>query len=95
MFKPKENRVPHASGVIGRDSLASVAEVVAGARRLRRITFLNTVISILSCVLGMVIMFFMCWNGTAGSVSPTNLLEYMLVMEIVTILTSIIAGFNK
>ncbi len=95
MFKPKENRVPHASGVIGRDSLASVAEVVAGARRLRRITFLNTVISILSCVLGMVIMFFMCWNGTASSVSPTNLLEYMLIMEVVTILTSIIAGFNK
>ena len=95
MFVPKENRVPHASGVIGRDSLLSVAEVVTGARRLRKITLLNVVISILSCILGMVMMFFMCWNGTAGSVSPTNLLEYMLVMEIVTILTSIIAGFNK
>ena len=62
-----------------------------GARRLRIITGINTVISVVTAVLGMLIMLLFARLGAGGSVSPSSLCEYMLAMEVITVLVSYVA----
>lgn len=88
--KPAE--VPHAAAVMLRDITSAFADTVACARKLRSTAVINTAVSVLTTVLGMVIMFFMCWKGNAESVSPVNLTEYMLAMEAVIIIISQTTG---
>ena len=69
----------------------TVAETVISARRLRIVAGINTVISVVTAILGMLIMLLFARLGAGGSVSPSSLCEYMLAMEIITILVSYVA----
>ena len=84
-------KVPHTAAVSVHSTPGTVAETVIGARRLRIITGINTVISVVTAVLGMLIMLLFARLGAGGSVSPSSLCEYMLAMEIITILVSYVA----
>ena len=84
-------KVPHAAAVSVHSTPGTVAETVIGARRLRIIAGINTVISVVTAVLGMLIMLLFARLGAGGSVSPSSLCEYMLAMEVITILISYVA----
>ena len=84
-------KVPHTAAVSVHSTPGTVAETVIGARRLRIITGINTVISVVTAVLGMLIMLLFARLGAGGSVSPSSLCEYMLAMEVITILVSYVA----
>ncbi len=81
LTKDETDAVPHSAAVLSRDIPTAFADTIAAARRLRLITVVNTVLSVVTTLLGMVIMFFMCWKGSAESVSPFNLAVYMLACQ--------------
>jgi len=81
-------RVPHALAVSVHSTPGSVAETLITAKRLRIISSINTLLSIATTFIGMVIVFFLCRTGSESSVSPTNLCEYMLAMEFIILLVS-------
>ncbi|MBR6950686.1 MAG: hypothetical protein IKH56_03010 [Oscillospiraceae bacterium] len=81
-------KVPHAAAVSVHSTPGTAAETVIGARRLRIVAGINTVISVVTSLLGMLIMLLFARLGAGGSVSPSSLCEYMLAMEIITILVS-------
>ena len=84
-------KVPHVAAVSVHSTPGTVAETVISARRLRIVAGINTVISVVTAVLGMLIMLLFARLGAGGSVSPSSLCEYMLAMEIITILVSYVA----
>ena len=81
LTKDETDAVPHSAAVLSRDVPTAFADTIAAARRLRFITVVNTVLSVTTTLMGMVIMFFMCWKGSAESVSPSNLAVYMLACQ--------------
>lgn len=88
----KPAAVPHSAAVMLRDITSTFADTVASARRLRTTAVINTAVSVFTTILGMVIMFFLCWKGATESISPVNLAEYMFAMEVVVIIISQTVG---
>ena len=81
-------KVPHTAAVSVHSTPGTTAETMIGARRLRIVSGINTVISVVTTILGMLIMLLFARLGASGSVSPSSLCEYMLAMEVITILVS-------
>ena len=81
-------KVPHAAAVSVQTTPGTMAETLISAKRLRVISRINTVFAVLSTILGMLIMLVFARVGTDASVSPSNLCEYMLAMEVIVILIS-------
>ena len=84
-------KVPHAAAVSVHSTPGTVAETVIGARRLRIVAGINTVVSAVTTILGMLIMLLFARLGAGGSVSPSSLCAYMLAMEVIIILVSHVA----
>lgn len=83
-----QEKVPHAAAVSVHPTPGCFAETLVSARRLRVIARINTLFSLITGILGMLIMFVMCRAGSSASVSPTSLCEFMLVMELIVFLLS-------
>lgn len=79
-------RIPDAAAVMIRNTPGVLADLLIRTRRLYTVTRINTIISLISAVLGLLIMLVMCKNGNAFSLSPTSLLEYMLAVEAAVLL---------
>lgn len=75
-----ERAVGRAEAVLCREGLGPLAEAVTGAKRLRTWTMIATIISVVSAIVGLILVFFMCWHGGFTSVSPVTLLLYMIAM---------------
>ena len=73
----KEGRM---SAVLVREGLGPFAEVLTGGRLLKSAALVATVLSIISAAFGVLLVFYMCWSGAFLSVSPGNLMIFMLCM---------------
>lgn len=66
--------------VLARDGLGPYSQTVTGGRLLRSASFLATILSVASALVGVLIMFFMTLTGAFSSASPGNLIIFMLCM---------------
>jgi hypothetical protein len=65
------------SAIMSREGLGHFVELVRGGRQLKAMTAISVMISVFGAVLGLLIMFFICWNGAYASGSPANTLTFM------------------
>ncbi len=76
--------VPHTSAVLARFNPKLYADTLNAALSLRKVTVVNTIISLITTIAGILLAFFMCLKGASGAASPTSLTEYMLAAQIIT-----------
>ncbi len=75
-----------AAAVICREGLGPYAEVIIGGIQLKNIATITTVASIVSSVIGMLLVTFICWRDELATVSAGNILIMMLAVQIATLL---------
>ena len=88
-FPPVERRrelsapnQPHGDtlcAVLCREGLYPFAEAVVCAKRLRRVTRLGAVLCCVSSALGLFLTTYLVWVSAYGSLSPLNLLLFLLM----------------
>jgi len=66
------------AALLAREGLGPYAEAITGGRLLRSAALIATIVSVVSAAVGVIFMFFMCWNGAFISARPGNLLLFML-----------------
>ncbi len=72
-----EQTVP--SAVLSREGLAPMIEASETASRLCTTARLCTILSVIGSVMGLVIMFFLCWAGSFDAASASNAVSFMLL----------------
>ncbi len=83
------------AAVICREGLAPFGEVISGSKRLRLASLVATVVSVLASVVGMLLVFFLCWSGAFSSAGAGTVLIYMLLALVLDIVASHLAGYNR
>ena len=73
----KEGRM---TAVIVREGLGPYAEILTGGRLLRSSAMFATILSIISALCGVLLVFYMCWAGAFLSATPGSLIVFMLCM---------------
>jgi len=73
---PSERAKPAA--VLCREGLGPLADIVIGARRLKSAVWWSVIFSLAGSLLGMLIIFLICWLGGLAAASVSNVLVYML-----------------
>ncbi len=74
--------------VLCREGLAPLSETVTGGLRFYQVAKVNTWISVIGAVLGLLLMFYMCWAGAFGSVTNSNILIYSALWLVPILLLS-------
>ena len=87
--------VGRVASVLSREGLGSYGTAISLGILLRRTALLTVVISLVTAVLGVLIMFFVYWNGAYEAARPGNLLIFMLCMLVVDIIACALARFRK
>ena len=80
--------------MIARAGLTPFASAVLGARRLRRVTIRNVVLSTVCAVIGMLLMFYITFAGSYESGAAYNVLLYQLLWTLPVWLLSMRSGAN-
>lgn len=78
--------------VLCREGLGPFAEAVAGSKRLVRVSAICTAISVIGALIGILIMFYLCWNNDFTAASVSNTLLYMFMWAIPVLLIGCSAG---
>lgn len=80
--------VGRTSAVISREGLKHYAECVVCARNLRRAVRLSTALTLASAIIGVLVMFYLCFTGSMSTASPLNLLLYTALWLIPNFITA-------
>ena len=83
------------TSILSREGLGPYGAAISLGILLRRTALLSVVISLVTAVLGMLIIFFIYWSGAYDSASPGNLLIFMLCMFIVNLISCAVTRFKK
>ncbi len=75
-------------GILCRTGLAPYAAAVLGACRLRSTTLLSAFLAVISSIIGLVLTFYMAFAGAYQSMMPGNVLIFLLIWLIPTLLIS-------
>ncbi len=70
----------YVSAILCRGGLAPFAEAITRGRALKLVTEMNTWITGIGTILGVIIMFFLCWAGAFASASAGNIFIFMAVI---------------
>jgi len=76
--------------VVTRSGLGAFSEIINKGRQLKTIAELSTAVSLISSVLGLLIMFYFCWSDAFESSSVGNIFLYMVLVHILTILFNLL-----
>lgn len=77
-----------AAAVLSREGLAPMAEAVTRGKLLKTAAEINTLISVAGAVLGLILMFFLCWTASYASASAGNAFIFMSAVALCVILFS-------
>ena len=83
------------AAVLTREGLSPFADAVTGGRLLKSVALVATVVSVISAALGVLIVFYMCWNGAFMSARPGNIMLFMLAMLAAVLVVCGYAKFRK
>lgn len=76
------------SAVLCREGLAPLSEAISKGRNVKALTKINTIISIVSALMGMFLMFFLCRTASFDSASADNVFFFMIAVEFGVIILS-------
>lgn len=93
MTDPANERKGQCAAVLKRRTLFPFANLVAKARKLYSSVCLSVAFAALSSFLGVILMFFLCCTAAFASASPGNLLLFMLLWLVPTVVFAI--GMTK
>ena len=85
---PERELWADAAVIINRDALYPCAEGIVGGRRLSQVTRINLLIYLLCALTGLLIMAFLTFQGEASAASPRNVIAYMALWTLPTLLSS-------
>jgi len=88
-YSGREGRM---SAILTREGLGPFAEAITGGRLLKASAQFATVVSVVTAVIGVLFMFFMCWNGSFLAAKPGTLLLFMLATLAVVL---VVCGYVK
>lgn len=92
------SQVPDAvskpSAVLCREGLGPYADIMTGGKRLKRAVRNNVIFSIVGSIVGLLIMFYLCFIGAYMSASPSNMLLFMALWIVPVIIISRSATYN-
>lgn len=74
------------AGLMRRDSFSDYSDIVAGGRNLYNLTRVSSIFALFTGVIGMVLIFFLSYLGSALSATVTNLLLYSVLWALPPIL---------
>lgn len=84
-----ENEAPTGvSALLARDGLGPLAEVIRKAKNLKLISELNSVITIVGTLIGLLLMFFLCASGEFGNATCGRAFIFMMIIECCVLLLS-------
>ena len=89
---PNSNKEGRIAALLTREGLGPFTEVLTGCKLLKSTAVVGTVISVFSAVLGVFLMFIMCWSGSFLAARPGNLITYMLSMLLAVL---VVCGYVK
>ena len=89
---PDERGRPIA--ILNREGLGPLTDVVVGGKRLRRTVMLNTILSVGSSVIGLLLLLWFFWAGTPESASVSNVFLYLTAWLFVICLSSRAVTFD-
>lgn len=67
------------AAVISREGLGPMVEAAIGGTNVYRATRLSAAISLTGTLIGIILMFFLCWTGSFDSAGVVNMLTFMLL----------------
>ena len=76
-LEPPEGAAPAA--VLAREGLGPLVEAAEGGRRLYTTALLGALLSAAGSIVGMLLMFFLCWTTAYDAASAGNLLSFLLL----------------
>ena len=89
-YKIANDEIPDGTeslGVVCRAGLSPFASVISNARKLKNLSMMTTLVSVVSSIIGLLFVFFLCWSGTFAINTAINILLYLgLVQAIVYLL---------
>jgi hypothetical protein len=83
-----EDEEKSVAAILCREGLAPLSEVITKGRSVKTITEINTVISVASSILGVLLMYFLCKTGSFASASAGNAFIFMFMIELCVIILS-------
>lgn len=83
-----ENKDKSVSAILCREGLAPLSEAISKGRNVKTVTEINTIISLVSSVIGMFLMFFLCKTSSFTSASADNVFFFMIAVEFGVIILS-------
>jgi len=89
---PDERGRPFA--ILNREGLGPLTDVVVSGKRLRRTVVLNTILSMSSSVVGLLLLLWFFWVGTPESASVSNVFFYLAAWLVVISLSSRAVTFD-
>lgn len=84
-----------AAAICGRGGLPEFGELISAARKIKIISQIMTIITVVSSVWGALMMAFRVWSGGADAARPGGLLLFMLVPPVISAALEIIMGLRR
>ena len=88
LTEPEQEHGQELCALLSRDSLEGYAEAVVGCRRLKRAVRLNTMLAFAASLCGLVLGYFLTFTNALFSLSPVNVLAYLVLWLIPSVLVS-------
>lgn len=88
LSEENQNHSPLFAAVLCREGLMPFADAVVGGKRLVTATRLSAAIGVLGSILGTLMAFYLTFIGAYTSISPMNLLMFLLLWTVPTVLIS-------
>ena len=85
---PDQEHSPILSAVLCREGLGPYSEAVVGGQRLRRAVRASAVLASVGAFIGVLLAFYLTFSGAYSSLSPANLLVFLLMWLVPTPLIS-------
>lgn len=86
---PGQAHNPVLGALVRRDGLESFAEAIIGARRLRLVVRLNTILTLLASAVGLILSFYLTFIAAFASLSSLNMLLFLLLWLVPNLLLSV------
>jgi len=85
----KDERDDKTCAVMAIDSMNNYSETLSAGKRVAAASKLNMILGVISAVVGVPLVFYLLYTGAASSVTPFNVLYYLVLWMIPIALASI------
>lgn len=88
MSEPDQVHNPVVGALLTRGGMGAYSDAIIGGRRLRRVVNVNAILTVLASILGMVLAFFLTSVLAFASLTPMNMLVFLVIWLLPTLVNS-------